>query len=151
MDWAALGSQIRTILETTFDGVATSVVYYPPTGGPFTLRAMVGEPLANYQREHLEVDEAGIVDQNVKRIAFKTNDILQVTGAGQLDGAGYITINDVRYDFHASQPLVMDDFTPLVGALKIFSVYFLRRAEELNRTLPQGSEGGVGQFEGWST
>jgi len=148
-NWSSIGAQVKTILESTFDGVAASYVtfYKPPNGTAYTLKAMVSiEPL-RLNREHYVVNDAGISDLENLRFAFKTADLSAIPGG--IDPAGYFRFNGVRYDFSQKFPGHSKEMTPMIGAEDTFTLCYVRRAEELTHSTDARSTGDKFKFGDW--
>lgn len=147
---ASPGQQARFMLQSTFDWVAPlQVVYLAPSGVSAVLRAIPHDEVLRNRREHLSEDNQGaILDLNSKRIIFKTEDI-KALGIDRLDPKGCLFIGGIRYDFSTREPFLDDDITPFAGASGIFTVAYLRRAQETILSLPVPDTQEFG-FDSWS-
>ena len=138
-----VGGQARYLLESTFDVVAnSSIVCVRPSGTPLVFKAILHDEVVRARRAHLEVgNEEGIVDVQSKRAILLVRDIIAF-GLQRLDAAWYFLVENKnkefleRYDFSIKEPFQDIDLTPFAGANEVFSVYYLRRSEELESQLP---------------
>ena len=146
----SLGSQIKALLESTFDLVAGVIVTYVSESGVVyaTLPAIWYDEATRFRRDKLNVSDEGMLDENTKRLVLKQSTLL---GRGiTLNVAGYFIINGIRWDFAANEPAFQDSLTPFAGVVDMFVLMYLRRAIEVTRTETSVGDTPFG-IQGWST
>ena len=143
---ASRGAQAKYLLESTFDSVANKTISCVTDSGIIiNYKAIVHDEIVRATREKLEIDnDAGILNQNSKRVILLTRDIL-ASGLEALDSSWYFLIAGKRYDFSVNEPFCDVDTTPFADADQIFSVFYVRRAEELESQISP-VPGGTGEF-----
>ena len=142
---ASRGAQAKYLLESTFDSVANKTISCITDTTIINYKAIVHDEIVRARREHLEIDnDAGILNQNSKRVILLTRDIL-ASGLEALDSSWYFLIADKRYDFSVNEPFCDVDTTPFADADQVFSVFYVRRAEELESQISP-VPGGTGEF-----
>lgn len=147
--WTKLGLQIRNTLESVFDNVAAStIVYYDTEGKSYPLTAMVAPENISSKIEGFNASVAGVSDREHLRFAFKTADIASVVKA-PLSVAGYFMFNGFRYDFAEKFPGIQSEFTPFKGAVDVFTLVYVRRAEELAHTVAPKATGPKFKVGNW--
>jgi hypothetical protein len=140
-----MGIQAKYILESTFDAVANKTISCVTDTTVINYKAIVHDEIIRARREHLEIDnDAGILNLNSKRVILLTRDIL-ASGLETLDSSWYLLIGGKRYDFSTNEPFCDVDTTPFADADQIFSVFYTRRAEELESQISP-VPGGTGEF-----
>ena len=141
-----MGIQAKYLLESTFDQVANkTITCVTDSGTTINYKAIVHDEIVRARREHLEIDnDAGILDLNSKRVILLTRDIIN-SGLDAIDSAWYFLIGGVRFDFSINEPFCDVDTTPFADADQIFSVFYTRRAEELESQISP-VPGGTGEF-----
>lgn len=144
-----VGQQARIILESTFDNVFNNtLIYVNPEGLSYVFSCISHDEVLRNRRERLGIEnEEAVLDRLSKRVILKTNDLI-AKGLSVLDAAGYILMDGVRYDFSVTEPFNNDDITPFRGAERTFSVYYLRRAQELESQVAEITEGSF-SFGDW--
>jgi hypothetical protein len=142
---SSLGEQAKYILETTFDTVANGYVTCVISDSvSHEYKAIIHDEIVRARREHLSAgNEEGLSDKQSKRVILLTRDI--IASGTPIDASYYFLINGVRFDFSVSEPFCDVDTTPFAGANQVFSIYYVRRAEELESQIAP-VEGGTGAF-----
>ena len=141
-----MGIQAKYLLESTFDQVANkTITCVTDLGTTINYRAIVHDEIVRARREKLDIEnDAGILNQNSKRVILLTRDIIN-SGLEAIDPAWYFLIGGKRFDFSINEPFCDVDTTPFADADQIFSVYYMRRAEELESQISP-VPGGTGEF-----
>ena len=141
-----MGQQARYILESTFYEVANKTITCVTDAGILiNYKAIVHDEIVRARREKLEIDnDAGILNQNSKRVILLTRDIIS-SGLEAISPEWYFLIGDKRFDFSVNEPFCDVDTTPFADADQIFSVFYVRRAEELESQISP-VPGGTGEF-----
>jgi hypothetical protein len=151
-NWASIGSQVKSIIESVFDGTASSdITYVTPTGTEYVFKAYVMAENLRFVREGLgySTDVAGITETDLIRFCFKTADITAATGVSDLDYAGYFLWKDIRYDLTEKFPGIQTEHSPLVGALDLLTTCYVRKADALEHEIPEASTGVPMKFGNW--
>ena len=149
MTVSSTGAQAKYLLESTFDVVANGSVVCMAPSATYTFKAIIHDEIVRARREHLSAEnDEGIVDRNSKRIILLTRDII-AAGLEQIDASWYLLIKGVRFDFSTNEPFCDMDTTPYAGAEEVFSVFYTRRAEELESAVVPGSTGQF-SFNSWA-
>lgn len=151
------GEQAKYILELTFDRVANAnVTCVKDDGSLLQFKAILHDEIVRARREHLTIDnQEGIIDRQSKRAILLNRDILAF-GLEALDAKWHFLIgnqngeNLERYDFSINEPFNDIDTTPYADAERVFSVFYLRRAEELESQLEISSTPAF-TFNSWGT
>jgi hypothetical protein len=132
---ADVGAQAKYLLETTFDRVANATISCITTSNTtLSFKAIVHDEIVRARREHLSADnQEGLIDKQSKRVILLTRDILAYD-IEEIDAQWYFIIHNKRYDFTTNEPHSDTDTTPYAGADQVFSVFYMRRAEELEST-----------------
>ena len=147
-----IGGQAKSLLEQTFDRVANSnIVCVKTDGSTLKFKAILHDEVVRARRQRLTVEnEEGIIDMQSKRVILLNRDIINY-GLQTLDAAWYLLIDNraktelERFDFSITEPFSDTDTTPYFGANQVFSVYYVRRAEELDSQVASVPNG-TGQF-----
>ena len=140
-----MGLQAKYILESTFDAVANKVITCVTDSGSINYKAIVHDEIVRARREKLDIEnDAGILNLNSKRVILLTRDIIN-SGLSAIDSAWYFLIEGKRFDFSVNEPFCDVDTTPFADADQVFSVYYMRRAEELESQISP-VPGGTGEF-----
>lgn len=144
-----VGQQARYILESTFNSVFNNTVtYVAPSGKRYVFNCISHDEILRNRRERLSIEnEAAIVDQLSKRIILRTIDLI-AQGLSSLDASGYVMLDGKRHDFSTSEPFLNLDVTPFKGAEHTFSVFYVRRSEELENQV-QGITESSFSFGNW--
>ena len=140
MNWSKVGSDIRSMFESVFKGVAPSTVTCVyPDGSRYELQAVVSIEVLRQFRDTYSVDSAGIQPMESLRFCFLTTDIVAKTGSKTLNPSCYFLYDGNRYDFAVKFTGSESEYTPFIGAVDIFTVCFVRRAMELEETTEAGA------------
>jgi hypothetical protein len=140
-----MGLQAKYILESTFDAVANKTISCVTDTVILNYKAIVHDEVSRIKRESLEINnDGGILNQNSKRVILLTRDVL-ASGLPALDSSWYFLIAGKRYDFSTKEPFCDVDTTPFADADQIFSVFYVRRAEEIESQISP-VPGGTGEF-----
>ncbi len=97
---ASRGEQAKYILESTFDEVANKTITCVTDAGILiNYKAIVHDEVVRARREKLDIDnDAGILNQNSKRVILLTRDIIN-SGLEAISPEWYFLIENKRYDF----------------------------------------------------
>jgi hypothetical protein len=140
-----MGLQAKYLLESTFDAVANKTISCVTDTTVLSYKAIVHDEIVRARRESLEIEnDAGILNQNSKRVILLTRDIF-ASGLSAIDSSWHFLINGKRYDFSTNEPFCDVDTTPFADADQVFSVFYVRRAEELESQISP-VPGGTGEF-----
>lgn len=150
------GEQAKYILELTFARKANArLICVTLDGDLLNFKAILHDEVVRSRREHLTIaNQEGIIDRQSKRAILLTRDI-RAYGLETLDAAWHFLIGDAngenlkRYDFSTNEPFSDVDTTPYLDAEKVFSVFYIRRAEELESQLEVSSTPSF-SFNSWS-
>jgi hypothetical protein len=151
-NWNSIGSQVKTIIESVFDGTASSdITYVSPTGTEYVFKGYVMAENLRFVREGLGygVGVGGVTEMDLVRFCFKTSAITAVFGTTGLDYAGHFIWNDIRYDLTEKFPGIQTEHSPLVGATDLLTTCFARKAEALEHVIPAASTGEKFKFGDW--
>jgi hypothetical protein len=141
-----MGLQARYILETTFDTVANGdVTCVVDANTSIDFKAIIHDEVVRARREHLSIpNDEGMLDQQSKRVILLTRDIL-ASGLTSVSPSSHFLIKGKRFDFSVNEPFCDVSTTPFMDADEVFSVFYMRQAQELESSISP-VEGGTGEF-----
>lgn len=144
----ATGLQVKSILESTFDGVYNEdIVCVLANGTTIRFHAIVHTEIVRARRDHFTSDNSqGVLDRHSLGVILLIRDI-QEAGISQIPTTSYFLIDGVRYDFALDEPYLDDRLTPYKGAGDVFAVFYVRKAAELERQKSTSGETGF-SFKG---
>lgn len=137
------GAQAKYILENTFDGVYNEVITCV-FSNLITLQfnAIVHTEIVRARRERFTSDnDEGVLDTHSLGVILLNRDIY-LAGLTTIDATAYFIINGQRYDFVTSEPYCDNMMTPYQNAGDVFSVFYVRRAAELESQASTSGETG---------
>lgn len=144
----ATGLQVKSILESTFDGVYNEdVVCVLSNGVTIKFHAIVHTEIVRARRDHFTSDNSqGVLDRHSLGIILLNRDI-QEKGLTKIPATSYFLVDNIRYDFSLTEPYLDDRLTPYKGAGDVFAVFYVRKAAELERQKSTSGESGF-SFKG---
>lgn len=144
----ATGLQVKSVLESTFDGVYNEdIVCVLANGTTIRFHAIVHTEIVRARREHFTSDNSqGLLDRHSLGVILLNRDI-QEAGLTKIVASSYFLIDGVRYDFSTSEPYLDDRLTPYKGAGDVFAVFYVRKAAELEKQKSTSGEAGF-SFKG---
>lgn len=144
----ATGLQVKSILETTFDGVYNEdVTCVMANGTTIKYHAIVHTEIVRARRDHFTSDNSqGVLDRHSLGIILLNRDI-QESGLTKIPTTAYFLVDNMRYDFALDEPYLDDRLTPYKGAGDVFAVFYVRKAAELARQKSTSGESGF-SFKG---
>ena len=151
-DWAGIGSQVKTIIESVFDSTASSdITYVSPAGTEYVFKGYVMAENLRFVREGLGygVGVGGVTEMDLVRFCFKTSAITAAFGSPVLDIAGHFLWKGIRYDLTEKFPGIQTEHSPLVGATDLLTTCFVRRAEALEHAIPPAATGDKFKLGDW--
>lgn len=139
----ATGQQVKYILESTFDGVFNEVVSCVTSNNVvINFNAIVHTEIVRARRERLTIDnEEGILDRHSLGIILLNRDIT-AAGLSSIDPTSYFLVDNERYDFTTTEPYCDNRLTPYKDAGDVFSVFYVRKAVELDNQVSTSGEDG---------
>lgn len=137
------GEQAKYILENTFDNVYNEVITCVFSNlTTLQFNAIVHSEIVRARRERFTSDnDEGVMDTHSLGVILLNRD-LAAAGLAGIDATSYFMINSHRYDFVTTEPYCDNMMTPYQNAGDVFSVFYVRRAAELESQVSTSGESG---------